>query len=160
MILGTNMSNARLELPIGTEPRASNLSTAPLCSSYNTQSRYYDDPRIDGDEIPGVAEHVRRGGPTQRCTTVAGLTVDERGQPGGSLWKLLTGDVQQNYYTGPVADSFDYVCPSNFADVFSGVAFSIPRRYFSLATCRVISCSPPPFRQAALPELHHRHHTG
>ena len=70
MILGTNMSNARLELPIGTEPRASNLSTAPLCSSYNTQSRYYDDPRIDGDEIPGVAEHVRRGGPTQRCTTV------------------------------------------------------------------------------------------
>ena len=34
LILGTSLIPARTELPIGTEPRASNLSTAPLCSSY------------------------------------------------------------------------------------------------------------------------------
>jgi hypothetical protein len=33
-----------------------------------------------------------------RCTTVSGLIVDE-GAAG--LWKLLTGDVQQDVYMGP-----------------------------------------------------------
>jgi hypothetical protein len=33
MILGTNLTSPRTELPIGTEPRTSNLSTAPLCAS-------------------------------------------------------------------------------------------------------------------------------
>ena len=36
--------------------------------------------------------------PDARCTTVAGLIVDE-GEAG--LWKLLTGDVQQAVYMGP-----------------------------------------------------------
>ena len=100
MILGTNMTDARKELPIGTEPRPSDLPNAPLCSSYNAKTTYYEDPRVPGDEIPAVADHVAEHGDNQRCTTVSGLTWDERGEAGGSLWKLLTGDVQQAYYTG------------------------------------------------------------
>jgi len=104
MILGTNLSDARLELPIGTEPRPSELPNAPLCSSYNPRTTYYEDPKVPGDEITSVAQHLLDAGEnadTQRCTTVSGLTLDERGQPGGTLWKLLTGDVQQDFYQGP-----------------------------------------------------------
>ena len=104
MILGTNLSDARLELPIGTEPRPSDLPNAPLCSSYNPLTTYYEDPKVPGDEITSVAQHLLDAGEnagTQRCTTVSGLTLDERGQPGGTLWKLLTGDVQQDFYQGP-----------------------------------------------------------
>ena len=54
--------------------------------------RYYADPRLGGaDSAPPP--------PTEgRCTTVSGVIVDE-GETG--LWKLLTGDVQQDMYTGP-----------------------------------------------------------
>ena len=37
-------------------------------------------------------------GRSRRCTTAAGLIVDE-GADG--LWKLLTGDIEQAVYTGP-----------------------------------------------------------
>ena len=51
MILGTSSSHARTELPIGTEPRPSSLPNAPLCSSYNPATRYYEDSRVEGDEV-------------------------------------------------------------------------------------------------------------
>jgi hypothetical protein len=81
LILGTTLVSPRTELPIGTEPRASNLTNAPLCNSY-MQTEYYGDVRLGGaDKAPPP--------PTSgRCTTVAGLIVDE-GTAG--LWKLLTG---------------------------------------------------------------------
>jgi len=89
------LNSPRTELPIGTEPRLSNISAAPLCSSYAI-TPYYDDPRIDGDEplpLPFASQNAQ-----QRCTTVSGLIVDE-GDKG--LWKILTGDIQQAMYTGP-----------------------------------------------------------
>ena len=91
VILGKNLTSPRTEIPIGTEPRASNLTNAPLCSSYNGATPYYDDPHVLGDEI---APAPKQG----RCTTVSGIIVDE-GAAG--LWKLLTGDVEQDMYTGP-----------------------------------------------------------
>ena len=91
LILGTSSTPARVELPIGTEPRASNLTNAPACDSY-TNHIYYGDPRMGGhDKAPAPPA-------SGRCTTVSGLIVDE-GE--GGLWKLLTGDVQQALYTGP-----------------------------------------------------------
>eukprot|EP00038_Savillea_parva_P020803 m.32546 g.32546 ORF g.32546 m.32546 type:complete len:730 (-) comp4898_c0_seq1:218-2407(-) len=91
LILGTSMTSPRTELPIGTEPRPSNLSNAPMCSSY-MQTEYYGDARLGGADKAAPP-------PTEgRCTTVSGLIVDE-GESG--LWKLLTGDVQQDIYTGP-----------------------------------------------------------
>ena len=92
VILGQTTTSPRTSLVIGTEPRASNISTAPLCDSYNRNTPYYDDPRVDGDEPPRVPEG------NGRCTTAAGLIVDE-GTDG--LWKLLTGDIEQAVYTGP-----------------------------------------------------------
>jgi len=91
LILGSTTESPRKELPIGTEPRASNLSNAPLCTSYGNLV-YYGDSRLKGAD---VSPPVPNSG---RCTTVAGLIVDEG--PDG-LWKLLTGDVQQDVYTGP-----------------------------------------------------------
>merc|ERR1711907_438715 len=85
---------------IGTEPRASNISSAPLCSSYHP-TEYYDDPRVTGDEIfpPPL-----KG----RCTTVSGVILD---RPDG-LWKLLTGKVQQACYTGPHYPNRSTLIPS------------------------------------------------
>ena len=73
-------------MAIGTEPRVSNLSTAPACSSYST-SPLYDDPEW---QVPA----------TGNCTTVAAIIVDERAptqdsSAGGGLWKLVTGDESQ-----------------------------------------------------------------
>ena len=90
MLLGRNLTSPRSEVPIGTEPRASNLSGAPLCISYDAPP-YYEDPRVLGDEI---AAPPLLG----RCTTLSGVIVDE-GEAG--LWKLLTGTVEQAVYTGP-----------------------------------------------------------
>jgi arylsulfatase I/J len=90
VLLGRNLTSPRSEIPIGTEPRASNLSGAPLCISYDA-SPYYEDPRVLGDEI---AAPPLLG----RCTTLSGVIVDE-GEAG--LWKLLTGTVEQAVYTGP-----------------------------------------------------------
>ena len=110
ILLGLNTSSPRLELPIGTEPRASNITTAPLCSSYDHTTVYYEDPNIEGDEIDPIPS-------TGRCTTVSGLILDERvgGDGDGALWKLLTGPLQQAVYLGPhwpngssSVDSFDH----------------------------------------------------
>ena len=90
VLLGRNLTSPRTEIPIGTEPRASNLSGAPLCISYDA-TPYYHDPRVLGDEI---AAPPLLG----RCTTLSGVIVDE-GAAG--LWKLLTGNVEQAVYTGP-----------------------------------------------------------
>ena len=90
VLLGRNLTSPRTEIAIGTEPRPSNLSGAPLCASYDA-TPYYHDPRVLGDEI---TPHPLFG----RCTTLSGVIVDE-GAAG--LWKLLTGNVDQAVYTGP-----------------------------------------------------------
>ena len=90
VLLGRNLTSPRTEIAIGTEPRPSNLSGAPLCASYDA-TPYYHDPRVLGDEI---TPHPLFG----RCTTLSGVIVDE-GEAG--LWKLLTGNVDQAVYTGP-----------------------------------------------------------
>ena len=91
MILGLNLTSPRTEIPIGTEPRQSNVSSAPLCSSYSPVE-FYDDPRVLGDEIEQT--HALKG----KCTTVSGLIWHH---PEGVLWKIITGVVQQACYTGP-----------------------------------------------------------
>lgn len=93
LILGTNMTSPRTEIPIGTEPRKSNISTAPLCGAMKAKGYgyTYDDPDVIGDEVKEIPD-------TGRCTSVNGVIVDE-GEKG--LWKLLTGDVEQDVYTGP-----------------------------------------------------------
>ena len=92
MILGTNLTSPRTEIPIGTEPRSSNLSTAPLCNSYAAVAAK-DEPGEYGGSPVG-----EEAGAEGRCTTLSGVIVDEGP---GKLWKLLTGDVQQAVYTGP-----------------------------------------------------------
>jgi len=89
MILGKNLTSPREIIPIGTEPRQSNLTNAPLCTSY-TASPQYHDTRINGDEPLELSTEGR-------CTTVSGIIVDEGAN---GIWKLLTGDVEQDMYTG------------------------------------------------------------
>jgi hypothetical protein len=97
MVMGTNLTSPRRELPIGTEPRPSNVSTAPLCTSYDGRTTYYGDNRMDGADMAEL--HTGSGAASKgKCTTVSGVIVDEGA---GGLWKLLTGDVQQAVYTGP-----------------------------------------------------------
>jgi arylsulfatase I/J len=92
LVLGTNMTSPRTEIPIGTEPRVSNISTAPACASYDSRTTYYGDARMNGHDSPPPL-------PTKgNCTTVSAIIVDEG--PNG-MWKLLTGDVEQDMYTGP-----------------------------------------------------------
>jgi hypothetical protein len=62
MILGVNITSPRTEIPIGTEPRASNITTAPLCSSYS-EVAVKDDPLVVGDEplpLPLASSHEVR----------------------------------------------------------------------------------------------------
>lgn len=81
VILGRSKVSPRMEIPLGTEPRASNLTAAPLCSSYSS-----------GQLTHGLGGVVVSGpGGAGRCTTVNGLIVDE-GETG--LWKILTGQVR------------------------------------------------------------------
>uniref|UniRef100_A0A7S2IR02 Sulfatase N-terminal domain-containing protein n=1 Tax=Haptolina brevifila TaxID=156173 RepID=A0A7S2IR02_9EUKA len=79
-------TSPRTQLLIGTEPRPTNLSSAPLCASYAATTLY--------DEGDGVVLPPANG----RCTTISGLLVDE-GASG--LWKLLTGTIAQAVYSGP-----------------------------------------------------------
>lgn len=103
MIMGTNLTSPRTEIPIGTEPRQSNISTAPLCSSY-TAHQYYEDNRIEGDEIPPLAQNGK-------CTTVSGLIMDMgAGKP---LWKILTGTIEQDCYSGPHFPNTSTTVPSS-----------------------------------------------
>ena len=83
VLLGTPGARPRLSLPIGAEPRLSNLSTAPPCSSL-TQPQVYDGSLEAGQGLP----EARQG----NCSSVVGLIVDE-GVDG--LWKLITGDENQ-----------------------------------------------------------------
>ena len=83
VLLGTPGARPRLSLPIGAEPRLSNLSTAPPCASL-TQPKVYDGSLEAGQGLP----EARQG----NCSSVVGLIVDE-GEDG--LWKLITGDENQ-----------------------------------------------------------------
>lgn len=110
VLLGKAGAYPRTLFVIGTEPRVSNLSTAPLCSSYDYRTKYYDDPLVQGDE-PTPLPIAMQGALKPRCTTASGLIWDERkpassdSPPGssarGSLWKILTGTIEQDVYTGP-----------------------------------------------------------
>jgi len=93
LIMGTNMTSPRTEIPIGTEPRGSNVSTAPSCASWKAKGYgyTYDDPDMGGDEFDEIPD-------SGKCTSVNGVIVDEGAN---GLWKLLTGDVEQDVYTGP-----------------------------------------------------------
>ena len=97
VITGSNLTSPRLELPLGTEPAVSNLSSAPLCTSYSGEGGQWS-PRYDDSEAYAVAP--ARGAPKgSRCSTLAGIIVDEgEGKP---LWKLLLGDEKQYAKTGP-----------------------------------------------------------
>lgn len=89
VIFGKTVQNRpRMELAIGTEPRPSNLSTAPPCASISL-------PRTYDDSLHGAALPSAREG---NCSSVIGLIVDE-GDDG--LWKLITGDEKQYVWTGP-----------------------------------------------------------
>ena len=78
----------RMELAVGTEPAPTNLTNAPLCSSYTL-------PPLYDSRLSGVATNLPASG---RCTTVSGIIVDF-GTKG--LFKLMTGDEKQNVTTGP-----------------------------------------------------------
>ena len=102
MIMGTNLSHARLELPIGTEPRASTNAGAKPCGSYHPSSDRWSRRMNRALGRHGYPLMFQGGGPppaaNDTCTTLSGLIWDE-GKAG--LWKLLTGDVQQDMFTGP-----------------------------------------------------------
>ena len=70
LVLGTNDTSPRTEIPIGTEPRLSNVSGAPLCNSYGPSliESFYD----DSDD--GYRNYLSIGfGPNDHCTTVRRL---------------------------------------------------------------------------------------
>jgi len=82
VILGKQLESPRKEIPIGSEPRSSDLKTAPLCSSYSSP-QLYDDSAVEAPT-------------TGKCSTVVGLISDDaRG-----LWKLIIGDEAQYVGTG------------------------------------------------------------
>lgn len=93
MILGLNFTSPRTEIPIGSNPVATNMSSAPLC--IDSIRRGYNhttwDPAEPGSRLQPVPTHGK-------CTTVNGIIVDEGAN---GIWKLLIGDVQQDVYTGP-----------------------------------------------------------
>ena len=72
LILGTNMTCPRMEIPVGTEPRLSNVSGAPLCSTYGTNliDLLYDD--AEGQHQSFLSLHF---GPNDHCTTVRNIFV-------------------------------------------------------------------------------------
>jgi len=91
LILGKlPLSAPRRELPIGDGPSLSNISSAPLCSSYDqgTLASQYD-LEYSGD----VRWWEHREGELSfprgaNCSTVTSLIVDDGA---GMLWKLVTG---------------------------------------------------------------------
>ena len=81
----------RTELALSTEPRQSDLAGAPECTSFSAVATYHD-ARIFGDE-PAVLPQ------NGTCATLNGLIVADA--DGRGLWKLLLGDVEQAFVTGP-----------------------------------------------------------
>ena len=51
-----DQTSPRTEIPIGTEPRKSNISTAPLCGEMTAKGygHTYDDPDMVGDELKPI----------------------------------------------------------------------------------------------------------
>ena len=117
----------RTELALSTEPRRSDLTGAPPCSSYSSAGLL---PRVLEEALPaGQADEAalqasrlqasRRGSGASlsrrrwverdvavrlpasgSCATLNGL-IQLDTSPGGHLWKLLLGDVEQAFVTGP-----------------------------------------------------------
>ena len=90
LILGTNLTSARTELALSTDPSATDLKNAPLCGTFAPAPQPRDVPAVLGD-IP--ASLPRSGA----CATLNGLIQVE----GSKLWKLLLGDNDQAIVTGP-----------------------------------------------------------
>ena len=90
LLLGLELSQgrapARMELALSTEPRATNLSGAPLCTSFAA----VDSRRVEGDRYTAPP-------PSGTCSTLDGLIQAD----GDHLWKLLIGDHDMAYVTGP-----------------------------------------------------------
>ena len=91
LILGKlPLSAPRRELPIGDGPSLSNISSAPLCSSYDqgTLASQYD-LEYSGDVRWWEHREGELGFPRgANCSTVTSLIVDDGA---GMLWKLVTG---------------------------------------------------------------------
>lgn len=104
MLLGTRGAvPPRRELALSTEPRQSDLAGAPLCSAFSSTGLL---PSV----VEADAEGNARGGLVERdvhaplptsgtCATLNGLIQPD--EASGKLWKLLLGDVQQAFVTGP-----------------------------------------------------------
>ena len=120
ILTGSNLTSPRAELPIGTEPAVSNLSSAPLCTSYSDSPRY--------DDSAAYAAAPALGAPTgARCSTLSGIIVDEGG--GKPLWKLLMGDEKQYVKTGPhypnITTNFDSQAPAYTGHCGGGCLFDL-----------------------------------
>lgn len=137
IILGKGSSSAppRTELALGTEPRATDLAGAPLCSSFSSAGAL---PHVK--EIRGL--RVERDRPVRlpaggTCATLNGLIeLDDAGH----LWKLLLGDVEQAFLTGFVAVTGGFELPNTLDLLFlilpsllnvpRFVSFPVRRPYF------------------------------
>ena len=91
LLNGPQAQSPRTTVVVGTEPRPSNLTAAPACSSYSNGALTHG---LGGFVLPAPAPLPGN------CTSVSGLIVDERRQ-GGGLWKLITGDLAMNFHQGP-----------------------------------------------------------
>ena len=90
LLLGINLTSARTELALGTDPTATDLENAPSCGTFAAVHRQRDDPTILG----GAPTSLPRGG---ACATLNGLIQMEN----ATLWKLLLGHNDQSIVTGP-----------------------------------------------------------
>lgn len=115
LLLGTNLTSPRSELVLGTEPTTSNLHGAPPCDSYSAILQY-DDPLVLGDE----PSKLPSGG---SCATLNGLIQAD----GPHMWKLLLGDIEQAFVTGPYFPnaSTPAALPAAIADCGSGCLFDL-----------------------------------
>jgi len=97
LLRGVRQPPPRTELPLSTEPRATDLKGAPACRSYSTVPvravATHGGLLIDGGES---AELLPADG---RCATLNGLI--QLDPDGRRMWKLLLGDVEQAFVTGP-----------------------------------------------------------
>lgn len=88
VIMGRSTTSPRTSVPLGTEPRPSNLTVAPPCASFTSPATTHG---LGGCVLAGP-------GDKGRCTTVSGLIVDEGDQ---GMWKILTGSLQESAWFGP-----------------------------------------------------------
>ena len=99
VLLGLSRRPARRELALGTEPRPSDLAGAPQCSAFTSRGMLPHVALVGSRAAAPVERDVPAPLPTSgACATLNGLLeVDASGR----LWKLLMGDVEYDFVTGP-----------------------------------------------------------